>query len=280
MPKSILVLRNRARGDVLLTTPVLARLKQDNPDSEIFVRTEYPEVLRRNPHIRYAGARIQMPWARTVNLEVAYEMMPQTHLIDAFAIGAGFKRGEIPRRISLYPSTNDHYFANEAVSSLNQRYAVIAPGPGLWKGRNWNAENWQIVIHDLRTSNFKVVLVGKAEGPEYFLNCDLDLRGKTTIGGLAAVLQRADLFVGIDSFPAHAAGAMKTPRVVLFGITRAEFILCDAPFTVPVESPMTHPYSGMRHCVQRISTCGNPPNNPMDTITPAQVITAIKQIHA
>lgn len=45
----------------------------------------------------------------------------------------------------------------------------------------------------------------------------VDLAGKTSLRGMAAVLERAALFVGNDSGPMHLAGALGTPVVSVFG---------------------------------------------------------------
>jgi len=45
----------------------------------------------------------------------------------------------------------------------------------------------------------------------------LDLAGHTSLGGLAAVLARLDLFIGNDTGPAHLAEAVGTPTVRVFG---------------------------------------------------------------
>jgi ADP-heptose:LPS heptosyltransferase len=47
----------------------------------------------------------------------------------------------------------------------------------------------------------------------------LDLAGKTSLGGLAALIARMRLFIGNDSGPAHLAEAVGTPSVTLFGPT-------------------------------------------------------------
>ena len=49
MPR-ILVRRTGAFGDVICTTPVVRRLRQENPDSEIDVDTQYPQVFLNSPH--------------------------------------------------------------------------------------------------------------------------------------------------------------------------------------------------------------------------------------
>jgi ADP-heptose:LPS heptosyltransferase len=43
------------------------------------------------------------------------------------------------------------------------------------------------------------------------------LAGQSTIGGLAALIDRLDLFVSNDTGPAHIASALGTPAVVVFG---------------------------------------------------------------
>jgi ADP-heptose:LPS heptosyltransferase len=45
----------------------------------------------------------------------------------------------------------------------------------------------------------------------------IDLSGQTSLGGLAAVLNRLDLFLTNDTGPAHIAYALGTPSVTLFG---------------------------------------------------------------
>ncbi len=45
----------------------------------------------------------------------------------------------------------------------------------------------------------------------------LSLAGETSLLMLAALIQRAKIFVGVDSAPVHIASAVRTPVVVLFG---------------------------------------------------------------
>lgn len=45
----------------------------------------------------------------------------------------------------------------------------------------------------------------------------INLVGQTSLGELAAVLERASLFVGVDSAPMHMAAALGVPAVALFG---------------------------------------------------------------
>ena len=45
----------------------------------------------------------------------------------------------------------------------------------------------------------------------------LNLAGKTSLGGLAAVISELDLFISNDTGPAHIANAVNTPSITLFG---------------------------------------------------------------
>jgi heptosyltransferase-3 len=45
----------------------------------------------------------------------------------------------------------------------------------------------------------------------------IDLVGRTSLAELAAVLERATLFLGVDSAPMHMAAALGVPVVALFG---------------------------------------------------------------
>lgn len=45
----------------------------------------------------------------------------------------------------------------------------------------------------------------------------LNLAGQTSLGGLAALLSKLDLFISNDTGPAHLASALDTPSITLFG---------------------------------------------------------------
>ena len=68
----------------------------------------------------------------------------------------------------------------------------------------------------------------------------VDLSGQLSLKALAALAQRASLFIGVDSAPMHIAAAMKTPVVALFGPSgEAEW----GPWLVPhrIVASVAHP---------------------------------------
>jgi lipopolysaccharide heptosyltransferase II len=115
----------------------------------------------------------------------------------------------------------------EAKSPTAGPQIVVHVGAGT-TAKRWPAEHWQeligwLIVH-LRA---QVVLVGsKAERiiAHHVLGqqpCDgvVDWTGRLSLVQLAAILEKADLFVGADSGPAHLAAAVGTPVVVLFSGT-------------------------------------------------------------
>ena len=67
----ILVRRTGAFGDVIDTTPVIRRLRQENPDAEIDVLTQYPGVFKDSPH--RIGFKRDVKYDRFIDLDMAFE---------------------------------------------------------------------------------------------------------------------------------------------------------------------------------------------------------------
>lgn len=274
------------RGDVLLCSAIARQLKFDNPSTKIYFKTDFPEVFENNPRIEKAARHFDMnseelgTSCAVFNLNlVMFEQMPGWHLIDGFAQGAGFERFKCPRTIEMFPKEQHYASIEKWLSKLAGPYVVLAPGPGEWEGRNWPGDRWEALSRALMQSGHKVVLVGT--DTKYGIPCHLDLRTRTEhFGELAAVIHRAKTFIGIDSFPMHIAGAMKTPRVCLFGVTAPEFLLCDSPNTIAVVGDPDHAYTGLRHKVNTMAKIkiNRLEDNPMRTITPEMVLGAFNEL--
>ncbi len=90
--------------------------------------------------------------------------------------------------------------------------------------RAWHAERFGDVARRLsERTGLRIVLFGTAsEAPVHraFTSVcpeTLDLAGRTSIGGMAALLERCRLFVGNDSGPMHVAAAVGAPVAAVFG---------------------------------------------------------------
>ena len=85
--------------------------------------------------------------------------------------------------------------------------------------RDWPEAKWTDLTSYLRTwFSGSIIEVGTA--PRIILSDDAQQRslcGKLSLLETAEVIRRAELFIGIDSGPAHLANAVGTPGVLLFG---------------------------------------------------------------
>lgn len=282
MPNEVVCIRRRiARGDVLLSTPIIRAVKERlHPTGKIYFETDYPEIVERNPCIHYAGPNPIRVQPFVYNLGIHFESLPGWHIIDALAIGAGFKPGEIPHKLEMYPDRISEAWADMQHRALGGRFfVVLSPGPGLWAGRNWPMDRWAIIGEKLLARGYGVAVVGMGES-KHPIPCTIDYRGRTCYHKLASLIRRAALFIGIDGFPIHVAGAMNTPRLGLFGVTRPDCILCDSPNTMSLTSSPDHPMTGARHRVRTMRVVEQqilPLGNPMTQITVGQVMHKITE---
>ena len=87
-----------------------------------------------------------------------------------------------------------------------------------WRTKLWPWRYFQELVDSMPEHKFVVV----GEGPWFPLTAPgrlVDLRGKLSLGTLVAVLGRARAVLSTDSGPAHIAGALGRPTLVLFGAT-------------------------------------------------------------
>lgn len=90
--------------------------------------------------------------------------------------------------------------------------------------KRWPIRYWQRLIDRFLSEGWRVVVVGGSDDVELSRTilphpelCDWT--GRLSVGETTALLERADLFLGVDSGPAHLAAAAGTTSVVLFSGT-------------------------------------------------------------
>lgn len=244
--KRLVVKRTTAYGDVLLTTPVVHALRQKRPDWEIAVATDHGFIYRDNPDATFV-LPTKHPWVTEgeceefYDLDLSYESAPELGIMEAYAKICDVDLADPWPRVFIRDS--ERAWARERLGKGS--WAVVHPGPKGWPGGDWAFERFSEVAHRLRKRR-KVVLVGN--GPMVPIPNDLDLRHQTTYHQLAAVIERADLFVGIDSMPLHLSQAFRKPTVGVFGCIDPDHVLVKAPFIKGVTAdPQTVDCLGCHH---------------------------------
>ena len=100
--------------------------------------------------------------------------------------------------------------------------AVLHPG-ALDPRRRWPADRFAALGDRLASEGLRIVLTGtEAEAPitravaAAMAASALDLAGRTSMGGLAGIIERASLVVSNDSGPLHLATALRAPTVGIY----------------------------------------------------------------
>lgn len=130
-----------------------------------------------------------------------------------------------PLRFELDPASRDE--AQTLFSSLplarNRPLVIIHPGAGA-AIKLWEPGKWGSVARRLNQENCLVLVTGGPDEAELTAavaassgGLAIDLGGRTSFAGLAALLASADLVLGPDSGPLNLAVAVGTPTIHLFG---------------------------------------------------------------
>jgi ADP-heptose:LPS heptosyltransferase len=105
---------------------------------------------------------------------------------------------------------------------LQRDFVCIHPGARKSE-RRWPPRDFAEVADGLSARGLQVVLTGSSEEAhltgavaQQMKSPAIDLAGKTSLGGLAALLSKARLVVNNDTGISHVTAAVKTPSVILF----------------------------------------------------------------
>lgn len=140
------------------------------------------------------------------------------------------------RRLGLHPTKNECRLvlvpgqqAEDSISSkldaIDKPLVVVHP-TSRWFFKCWSEEKVAAVIDDMAHKGYQVILTAAPVAKELKMAEQIvalvkseiiNFAGQLTLKELAALIQKAKLFIGVDSVPMHIASAMQTPTVVLFG---------------------------------------------------------------
>lgn len=132
------------------------------------------------------------------------------------------------RRLTLVPGANAEETVRSKLAAQGlERGGYIAIHPtSRWLFKCWPAERMAALIDRLTARGERVLLTAAPSAEELAMVADIEgslarpvasLAGQLSLKELAAAIDGARAFVGVDSVPMHIAAAMQTPCVALFG---------------------------------------------------------------
>ncbi len=148
-----------------------------------------------------------------------HEVLRLLSLLRALGIPPSGTHSEFP----IHPYEEAEIDQIEEVRRLHRPIVALHPGSRV-PSKRWTVEGFASVARELvLRTGASLVLLGSRDELELVRQVQTvagvpatNLAGRTSLGGLAALIKRSDLFVGNDSGPAHLAVALNVPSVAIY----------------------------------------------------------------
>lgn len=193
-------------GQLVARAQVPKRIGFDSPRTKPFLTRALPVVARR--HIALLAQDLLQETARLLEIPMSISLTREASL--------SVKPEDWAELYGALPQL--------ACAPPGQRVIVLQPGSS-WPLKNWPPANWARLCEALSREYDAILLVTGSQSEIPIGNAIADLcgfrarsiAGVLSLGGLAALLQRASLLIATDSGPLHLAGAVGCPAIGLYG---------------------------------------------------------------
>ena len=205
-------------GDSLLLASVLQDVwRETGRTFGMYRRLPYSAFFRGHPAI----VRFGPPPPGVSPIKVNYWAVEQPGPGNSrpYQILARILGAKTPRPETLWVPPDDGARERLAYFPLKDGYVVIAPTSGSPR-KMWSWPKWGNLVERLRQTGRQVVQIGHDQDPK--VPGTFSLCGYTTPRDDFAVLRSAALAVVVDAFALHAAAAVGTPTVAMWGPTAPE----------------------------------------------------------
>ncbi len=228
--ESVIILKRRgAAGDVLCCEPAIREVRRQNPKAFIAFQTACPAVIGDHPALDAVWSHDGVRGAdRTIVLDDVYERNPKRHMVATYldAVGAAPGTPSVP---VFHVQPKDAAWAKRVIPDNSPPALIVCP-EGQWRTRLWPLERFMLVSQAVqRISCIRIIEVGQS--PHLYMGVGEDMIGATTVGRLAALIQRAAGVLCNDQLVWHLATAVGTPQVVIFGCAAPQYRVHDPRLT-------------------------------------------------
>lgn len=208
--KRILVKRRASLGDVLNTTPVVRRLRFENPDASICVETLHAHAYASNPHANSVGPNFDLDsFDEIIDLNMCFESNRHIHQVDANMLRAfGDTRGEK----SIYLKRARVEFEDRPKWDK----IIVVHANRTWSQRTLSQEFWGAICVALTREGFSIMLTGTSQDWQWEFPTMID---RLTLAQQVWVIGKAACFLTCASGLVTVAGATETPIVSFVSMT-------------------------------------------------------------
>lgn len=138
----------------------------------------------------------------------------------------GITPNQLEKDLMLIPGLDAEKNRDQILKDNNINDYILIHPTSRWLFKCWESNKFSQLIDLLESKGLKIILTAAPDKKELSIikeiieNCStevLDLSGKLSLKDLASFIEKAKLFVGVDSVPMHMASAFNTPCVAIFG---------------------------------------------------------------
>lgn len=226
-------------GDIVAAEPAARHLKKEGFRVTWCVLDRYRDLPARNPSVDEVRVLGSLSEWEAIPYEREYDLVADMHFDGRVcaATGRAVRKRTGDKSVSLdnyydHPSLLAAFCASAGLPRLDGAPEIhLPPGPPPLEGpyavfhcsanepdRRWRPELWRMLARDA-SARLPVVEVG-APAVLGGVRGVLDRSGTLPLASLADAIRGCSLFVGGDSGPAHMAGALRRPSVLVMGRCR------------------------------------------------------------
>jgi GT2 family glycosyltransferase len=223
-------------GDVVAAIPTLTGMLRDHPTATIEVQTNqtdlaellaFPRVTVRTKElesvdqIRNATDKFDRVFSL---LDVDYSSVIYLGKQIALDAGVSYDIDQAREAVLTRLSSNKNPLITKFLQR-GERFCVLHTESlrETWEGRSLDSRFFFESVNLLKNQGYQVVLIGAGDqsssSKELAKLCAHDFTGKTSLEDIFSLIQKASLFVGMDSGPLHVAQLFKVPSFIVFGAT-------------------------------------------------------------
>ena len=241
---SIALKRTIGMGDIVLTEPIIRKLKEKYPTSKItfytaksdvikYFETQPDEIVTIDENDVVKDTLHDVDSEVKFDLDLSYESREETAFIDAYAQVVGLK-------FDYQTEKHPHLIYNEEALIKDKYVVVVGDGSG-WPGKTWDLEKYAEVIKYVKSMGYKVYETGLTyteESEDEYHQCEFD--------ELVNLVANCEFYIGTDNGPMHLARGFNKPCFIIAGAALPYYTNPNRNNIFYIQDA-THPGIGIKH---------------------------------
>ena len=203
-----------APGDALITANIIRCIKENHPNLKINCITPHPDLIRLDPDIDSINQPETFYSFDSTYWELIVRKEKRQNIIEHSMLRLGIDKFDY--KASYYLSEEEKDWAKQETNQFDKPILAICT-KSKEPVKNWPKENWLELIEHLKT-NFSIIQLG--DHKEIVFDNVHRYAGKLSMRESAAILSKANYFIGPDSLLMHIANGLDIHSTIIFGGSR------------------------------------------------------------